>query len=207
MRSWTRPSRASPRSRRIPTRTSTRTRTCTRRSSASATSGGRSAGRSRNDQVAAAFRMYVLDACAEAREAIDALALVVLSFAESEAETVMPGYTHLQRAARDARPPPARMGGDARPRPHALRRRRGGGVGEPARRRGARGLDPRASSPHASCGTRSTPSPIATSHSTTCTRRPCSSRTSRGSARRSCSGRPRSSGSCDCPSRPRRVRR
>ena len=56
------------------------------------------AGRSRNDQVAAAFRMYVLDACAEAREAIDALALVVLSFAESEAETVMPGYTHLQRA-------------------------------------------------------------------------------------------------------------
>jgi argininosuccinate lyase len=56
------------------------------------------AGRSRNDQVAAAFRMYVLDACAEARDAIDALALVVLSFAESEAETVMPGYTHLQRA-------------------------------------------------------------------------------------------------------------
>ena len=56
------------------------------------------AGRSRNDQVAAAFRMYVLDACAEAREAIDALALVILSFAESEAETVMPGYTHMQRA-------------------------------------------------------------------------------------------------------------
>ncbi|MGH3077011.1 MAG: argininosuccinate lyase [Gaiellaceae bacterium] len=56
------------------------------------------AGRSRNDQVAAALRLYVLDACAEARDAIDALALVVLSFAESEAETVMPGYTHLQRA-------------------------------------------------------------------------------------------------------------
>ena len=56
------------------------------------------AGRSRNDQVAAAFRLYVLDSCAEAREAIDAFALVVLSFAESEAETVMPGYTHLQRA-------------------------------------------------------------------------------------------------------------
>ena len=55
------------------------------------------AGRSRNDQVAAAFRLYVLDACAEAREEIDALALVILSFAESEAETVMPGYTHLQR--------------------------------------------------------------------------------------------------------------
>jgi argininosuccinate lyase len=56
------------------------------------------AGRSRNDQVAAALRLYVLDACAEARDAIDALALVVLSFAESEADTVMPGYTHLQRA-------------------------------------------------------------------------------------------------------------
>jgi argininosuccinate lyase len=56
------------------------------------------AGRSRNDQVAAAFRLYVLDACAEARQAIDAFALVVLSLAESEAETVMPGYTHLQRA-------------------------------------------------------------------------------------------------------------
>jgi argininosuccinate lyase len=40
----------------------------------------------------------VLDACAEARDAIDALALVALSFAESEAETVMPGYTHMQRA-------------------------------------------------------------------------------------------------------------
>jgi argininosuccinate lyase len=56
------------------------------------------AGRSRNDQVAAAFRLYVLDACAEAREEIDGLALVVLSFAEAEADTVMPGYTHLQRA-------------------------------------------------------------------------------------------------------------
>ena len=55
------------------------------------------AGRSRNDQVAAAFRLYVIDACDEAREEIDALALVTLSFAEAEAETLMPGYTHLQR--------------------------------------------------------------------------------------------------------------
>ena len=55
------------------------------------------AGRSRNDQVAAALRLYVADACAEAREEIDALALVTLSFAEAEAETLMPGYTHLQR--------------------------------------------------------------------------------------------------------------
>src|SRR6478735_11322795 len=55
------------------------------------------AGRSRNDQVAAAFRLYVDDACAEAREEVDALALVALSFAETEADTLMPGYTHLQR--------------------------------------------------------------------------------------------------------------
>jgi argininosuccinate lyase len=55
------------------------------------------AGRSRNDQVAAAFRLYVLDACAEAREEIEAFALVVLSFAEGEADTLLPGYTHLQR--------------------------------------------------------------------------------------------------------------
>ncbi len=55
------------------------------------------AGRSRNDQVAAAFRLYVRDACVEAREEIDALALVTLSFAETEADTLMPGYTHLQR--------------------------------------------------------------------------------------------------------------
>jgi len=55
------------------------------------------AGRSRNDQVAAAFRLFVIDACDEAREEIDALALVTLSFAETEAETLMPGYTHLQR--------------------------------------------------------------------------------------------------------------
>lgn len=55
------------------------------------------AGRSRNDQVAAALRLYVADACEGARESIDALALVVLSFAETEADTLMPGYTHLQR--------------------------------------------------------------------------------------------------------------
>jgi argininosuccinate lyase len=55
------------------------------------------AGRSRNDQVAAALRLYVLDACAEARRAVETFALVVLSFAETEANTLMPGYTHLQR--------------------------------------------------------------------------------------------------------------
>jgi len=56
------------------------------------------AGRSRNDQVAAAFRLYVADACAEARARIAALARVLLARAEAEAETPLPGYTHLQRA-------------------------------------------------------------------------------------------------------------
>ena len=56
------------------------------------------AGRSRNDQVAAAFRLYVADACREAGAAIDGFALAVLDVAEAEAETPLPGYTHLQRA-------------------------------------------------------------------------------------------------------------
>ena len=56
------------------------------------------AGRSRNDQVAAAFRLYVQDACAEADAAIRALAAVLLDRAGADAETPMPGYTHLQRA-------------------------------------------------------------------------------------------------------------
>ena len=56
------------------------------------------AGRSRNDQVAAALRLYVEDACLEADGALRGLARDVLARAEEEAETPMPGYTHLQRA-------------------------------------------------------------------------------------------------------------
>jgi argininosuccinate lyase len=56
------------------------------------------AGRSRNDQVAAALRLYVQEACAEAVEGIEALARVLLDRAVAVAETAMPGYTHLQRA-------------------------------------------------------------------------------------------------------------
>ncbi|HUQ22481.1 MAG TPA: argininosuccinate lyase [Gaiellaceae bacterium] len=56
------------------------------------------AGRSRNDQVAAAFRLYVAAASTEARTAIRALAGAALDRAEADAETPMPGYTHLQRA-------------------------------------------------------------------------------------------------------------
>jgi argininosuccinate lyase len=56
------------------------------------------AGRSRNDQVAAALRLYVADASAEARTGIVELAQTVLELAEEEADTLFPGYTHLQRA-------------------------------------------------------------------------------------------------------------
>jgi argininosuccinate lyase len=56
------------------------------------------AGRSRNDQVVTAFRLAILDACRETDEGIVALARVILDRAEAEAETPMPGYTHLQRA-------------------------------------------------------------------------------------------------------------
>src|SRR5581483_2368489 len=56
------------------------------------------AGRSRNDQVAAALRLYVADACTEAIAAIEEFARVILQRAEAEADTPMPGYTHLQRA-------------------------------------------------------------------------------------------------------------
>jgi argininosuccinate lyase len=56
------------------------------------------AGRSRNDQVAAAFRLYVNDACHEADAALVRFARMVLDRAAEEATTAMPGYTHLQRA-------------------------------------------------------------------------------------------------------------
>src|SRR5262249_50245958 len=56
------------------------------------------AGRSRNDQVAAAFRLYVRAACAEADERGRAVCSAILDRAEVDAETPMPGYTHLQRA-------------------------------------------------------------------------------------------------------------
>ncbi|MBA3264571.1 MAG: argininosuccinate lyase, partial [Thermoleophilaceae bacterium] len=56
------------------------------------------AGRSRNDQVAAAFRLYVVDACDEASAKIRSFADVLLERAATDAETPMPGYTHLQRA-------------------------------------------------------------------------------------------------------------
>ncbi|HWE47638.1 MAG TPA: argininosuccinate lyase [Caulobacteraceae bacterium] len=54
--------------------------------------------RSRNDQVATDFRLWVRDACDGARAAIEALQRALLAKAEAEADTLMPGFTHLQIA-------------------------------------------------------------------------------------------------------------
>jgi argininosuccinate lyase len=48
--------------------------------------------------VAAAFRLYVADAANEAVTGIGAFARTILDRADADAETPMPGYTHLQRA-------------------------------------------------------------------------------------------------------------
>jgi argininosuccinate lyase len=56
------------------------------------------AGRSRNDQVAAAHRLYVQDACREAVEALRTFVQVLLARADAEVDTALPAYTHLQRA-------------------------------------------------------------------------------------------------------------
>jgi argininosuccinate lyase len=54
--------------------------------------------RSRNDQVATDFRLWVRNACEEASEAIYFLKRVLVERAEQHADTVMPGFTHLQVA-------------------------------------------------------------------------------------------------------------
>jgi argininosuccinate lyase len=54
--------------------------------------------RSRNDQVATDFRLWVRGACDEATDAIRELQRVLVARAEEHAETIMPGFTHLQVA-------------------------------------------------------------------------------------------------------------
>ena len=100
------------------------------------------------------------------------------------------------------RAPPARVGRDARARPARFAFAAAQAAAVAARRRRPRRLDaPCCRRRPSRCGTRSTPSPTATSRSTTSTRAPCSSATCRGSARSSCSGRRPSSASRGCPSR------
>ncbi len=54
--------------------------------------------RSRNDQVATDFRLWVREACARAEEGLLALQLALLKQADAHAETIMPGFTHMQPA-------------------------------------------------------------------------------------------------------------
>jgi argininosuccinate lyase len=55
-------------------------------------------GRSRNDQVATDFRLWVLQTIPTIDAEIAGLQAVLISRAEAAQETLMPGYTHLQRA-------------------------------------------------------------------------------------------------------------
>ena len=54
--------------------------------------------RSRNDQVALDLRLYLIDQADEILQKIDALLFAIIEQAEANVYTIMPGYTHLQRA-------------------------------------------------------------------------------------------------------------
>jgi argininosuccinate lyase len=54
--------------------------------------------RSRNDQIGLDLRLFVLDLHEELDGAVRQLALALVDRARDEIETVLPGYTHLQRA-------------------------------------------------------------------------------------------------------------
>ena len=55
-------------------------------------------GRSRNDQVATDLLLFARRACADVGRALDRLALALVGRAETEIDTLLPAYTHLQRA-------------------------------------------------------------------------------------------------------------
>ncbi len=54
--------------------------------------------RSRNDQVALDTRMYLRDQAQEITDKIDLLLQAIICQAQEHTDTIMPGYTHLQRA-------------------------------------------------------------------------------------------------------------
>ena len=55
-------------------------------------------GRSRNDQVATATRLWTIDACGRLDQALRELQQVMIGQAERLGESILPAYTHLQRA-------------------------------------------------------------------------------------------------------------
>jgi len=54
--------------------------------------------RSRNDQVALDLRLYLRDECDEILDLLREVVKAVVSVAEQHVDTILPGYTHLQRA-------------------------------------------------------------------------------------------------------------
>ncbi len=55
-------------------------------------------GRSRNDQIATDFRLWMLDTLPLLEQAIQGLQSTLVALAEAHQTSLMPGYTHLQRA-------------------------------------------------------------------------------------------------------------
>ena len=54
--------------------------------------------RSRNDQVALDMRLYLREECGEISSLLEGLISVITDLAEKHTDSIMPGYTHLQRA-------------------------------------------------------------------------------------------------------------
>lgn len=61
-------------------------------------------GRSRNDQVAVDVRMYLRHEIENTHHLLLELMKTVVDIAEEHKETILPGYTHLQRRSRSALP-------------------------------------------------------------------------------------------------------
>lgn len=55
-------------------------------------------GRSRNDQVALDIRMYLMDEMEDITQMLKSLSGTLVSLAKEHLDTIMPGYTHLQKA-------------------------------------------------------------------------------------------------------------
>ena len=55
-------------------------------------------GRSRNDQVALDNKLYLRDEAEELKNMLEELQKTIMKLAEENIETIMPGYTHLQKA-------------------------------------------------------------------------------------------------------------
>ena len=62
------------------------------------TAGKLHTGRSRNDQVATGFRLWTKKAISNLSEQLSIFQDALLTLSEAHTETIMPGYTHLQRA-------------------------------------------------------------------------------------------------------------